>query len=500
MNKLTASALVLIFSVIFVSVSNIGVVKAEGVIFIRADGSVEGTDKIQRDGDVYTFLDNIVVNGLGFDGIIVEKDNIVINGKGYVLQGQQDRTGHGIDLSNRKNVTVKNCEIQQFHVGIYINGGYYGPRNSTFYENSIINNDYGFLLNSSSHNTIGYNYVKSNGYGIYLESSHNNTISENKVTNNDRGISIVLSHFSVLKNNMMFDNEQNLIVNGFDPSDLTQYIDTSNTVNGKPVYYWLNKQNKTVPSDAGYVALKSCKNIVVQNLNLTNNGQGILLASTTDSTIVNNTLTKNENGIWFHGSSNNTLLDNSIRNNCWGVRIQGSYPTYAPNNKVCGNLIANNNEYGIIIIDSVDNKIYANNITNNGYGVYIDSTMELTKNIIYQNNFINNTEHAAVPGWWHTIVFEEQWVPPASNIWDNNRTGNYWTNYNGTDVDADGVGDAPYVIDENNQDSYPLMTQVDLTEIPEFPTWTILPILSAITLVALIGNQKLKQNPRKEEV
>jgi hypothetical protein len=43
------------------------------------------------------------------------------------------------------------------------------------------------------------------------------------------------------------------------------------------------------------------------------------------------------------------------------------------------------------------------------------------------------------------------------NVWNYGDEGNYWSNYNGQDLNVDGIGDQPYVIDENNQDNYPLM-------------------------------------------
>ena len=61
--------------------------KAESTIYIRADGSVEGTDKIQRDGDGYTFLGDISIDGSGIDCIVVERDNIIVDGAGYTLEG-----------------------------------------------------------------------------------------------------------------------------------------------------------------------------------------------------------------------------------------------------------------------------------------------------------------------------------------------------------------------------------------------------------------------------
>ena len=45
------------------------------------------------------------------------------------------------------------------------------------------------------------------------------------------------------------------------------------------------------------------------------------------------------------------------------------------------------------------------------------------------------------------------------NIWDNGYPsgGNYWSDYAGVDADGDGIGDTPYIIDDNNIDHYPLM-------------------------------------------
>ncbi len=69
----------LVLSLVLVSFPKIEEVKAQDVIYIREDGIVEGTDKIQREENIYTFTGNI--NG----EIVVEKNDIVVDGAGYVL-------------------------------------------------------------------------------------------------------------------------------------------------------------------------------------------------------------------------------------------------------------------------------------------------------------------------------------------------------------------------------------------------------------------------------
>jgi parallel beta-helix repeat protein len=101
-----------------------------------------------------------------------------------------------------------------------------------------------------------------------------------------------------------------------------------------------------------------------------------------------------------------------------------------------------NNDIGIDLSSSSNNSISGNNIADNGYGIHLNSSSD---NNVYHNNFVENTHQVQSAG--------------SINVWDDGYTsgGNYWSNYNGTDTNQDGIGDTPYTITANNADGCPLM-------------------------------------------
>jgi parallel beta-helix repeat protein len=101
--------------------------------------------------------------------------------------------------------------------------------------------------------------------------------------------------------------------------------------------------------------------------------------------------------------------------------------------------VISNNDYGIRLSSSSNNLVSGNTATNNYYGVYLLSSSN--NNTIYHNNF-NNTDQV-----WSDSI----------GVWDYSAEGNYWNDYSGQDINRDGIGDTPYVINVENQDNHPLM-------------------------------------------
>jgi parallel beta-helix repeat protein len=258
----------------------------------------------------------------------------------------------------------------------------------------------------------------------------------------------------------------------------THNIDTSNTVNGKPVYYYKNQSGIVVPADAGQVILANCTHFVIENQNLSYASVGIQIGFSSSIIIRNNNCSNNYNyGIYLSSSSSNSISNNNCSNNWCGIGLDSSSSNSISNNTCCSN-----NWYGIYLYSSSSNSISNNTISDNtGYGIQIYSGSNFNR--IWNNSFYNNNGATSVYDPSHIQACDDG----TGNLWNTSGTphgfGNYWGDWTSPDANMDGIVDNPYVIDgsADAKDYYPL------TQFPYIPgSSPYIPDSSMLILIAFI--------------
>jgi parallel beta-helix repeat protein len=143
--------------------------------------------------------------------------------------------------------------------------------------------------------------------------------------------------------------------------------------------------------------------------------------------------------IWY--SRGHIIRNNIIRQSIRGIIIRNSNDSV-----IADNVIANNTN-GILIVDGNGNNIIGNLIRNNTNGALTQFTtgfITISLNRFYHNNFINNPLHQAYS------------LNPTTK-WDNGAEGNFWSDYNGPDLNGDGIGDTGISSPHLGLDYYPLI-------------------------------------------
>ena len=452
--------------------------KADETFYINADGSITpSTAPISTvDNITYTLTgninesivierSNIVVDGAGHtvqgsgsgNGIDLESVNNVTVENASINDFQ-----NGMWLNASCNDTLMNNHLTwNGPYGIYLNASFdnmlsgnyasgssvaiylYASFNNTLSGNTAIQNDQGIVLDSSSNNTLSDNDVTENpaygialysssyntlvgntvlenaglgGAGIYLSSSPYNTLSNNNATANYYGIVLDSSSGNVLVQNL-FDNSvgSNFVVDGSALSDYVNWVNASNLVNGKPVYYIVNQNgfmiDSTTHPSVGYLALVNCTNITVENLALTNeNWQGVLLAYTFNSTVTKNNVATNEYGIYLYSSSNNTVSNNNVT----GTTEWGIYIDYSSNNTVSDNDVVENIG-GISLSDDSNNTVSGNNVTGNHGGIGLGPNS--SNDTVSGNNVTGSTS------WGISLLDSSGNTVSGNNVTRNNYQG-----------------------------------------------------------------------------
>jgi parallel beta-helix repeat protein len=303
-----------------------------------------------------------------------------------------------IILLNCSNFIIKNCIIE---ASIYL----FRSTNGLISGNQIgmpCCDRYCILLDSCSNieiinNEISHNICKSWNRGIYSYNSNNISILSNVISNNHHGVVVMNSNYTY----------------GFLDSNGDHIISDNYFIDNKP----------------SAIEIYTGNNIISNN-----------------SILIDEDPHPNYRAVAVILLGGNNLFDN---NDILNYDDDGLITYFSFNSTISNNIITNCGKTGIILSSSKNNSIFRNTFSNNNLGIKTeisalsDDIVYSKDNLIYSNNFINNTENA---------------YDDCFNFWNTSSQGNYWDNYTGVDSDGDGIGDTPYNISGgDNKDYYPLM-------------------------------------------
>jgi parallel beta-helix repeat protein len=277
--------------------------------------------------------------------ITIGGDNITLDCQGHTITGAGD--GFGIEMHSKRNVIIKNCIIEGFSTGIYIDPSYnntiinstvrfngvYGIYLQNSHNNSLINitaynNSEGIRLESSSNNLLRDIVTYSNAWdGIRLDylSNSNNLTDLTSYNNNETGIELYNSSDNALHNIISYNNTIHgiLVISSANNNTLTDITAYSNIGDGIELYYSNNSRLNNITSYDnlnGIYAESSFNNILINITSYSNNWNGIYIYSSSNNNVLrNNNLANNSNGEIFisYNSTNNTFINQKI----------SSYPT-----------------------------------------------------------------------------------------------------------------------------------------------------------------------------
>jgi len=376
-------------------------------IIVAKDGSGD-YDKIQDAIDNASNRDAIrVYEGTYYENVLVNKSLTLIgNGSFHTIinAGAIDSSVKiTADWVNLSSFMIKRGGQYNWDAGILIESNY----NQLYDINCTANKYEGIYLKSSDHNII-FNVTSNSNKknGIFLSSSHNNLIYNCRFEENTaNGICVEYSHNNSIFNNTFQSNtasdiesysSRDLILKynemttgieiyGSPIETLTSHsIGDTNTVNGKPVFYYSEDSRTPVPLGAGQLILAGCHDMIISNQNISNINIGLMIAYSTNITINHNRFSGNDIGIDIYHSDNCTITNNVCNNN----NRYGIFVRWQSTDITVSNNTANNNDYGLFVNEVGSVSIVSNNCSDNYFNGFLIQDLrniELKNNICYSN-------------------------------------------------------------------------------------------------------------------
>ncbi|MGH7799143.1 MAG: nitrous oxide reductase family maturation protein NosD [Thermodesulfobacteriota bacterium] len=211
---------------------------------------------------------------------------------------------------------------------------------------------------------------------------------------------------------------------------------TTEETNGNGVHLWKSPNNTIEGNhirkhrDGIYVEF-SPGNQIRNNHCETNVRYGLHYMYSDNNTFEGNTFERNGTGSALMYSKNIILKKNTFKDNHgpngFGMLLKSISDSIAKENLIVNNTVG-------IFMDEANRNTFTNNIfLRNGWAIDLFSSS--SDNVLYANNFLDNT---------YQVMTD---TDRTTNRFFKNSTGNYWSDYkgyNGYDLNGDGIGDIPY--------------------------------------------------------
>jgi len=355
-----------------------------------------------------TFTDNEIISNSYF-GISFQDTSTNNKLQWNYLAG--NRQGIYISASNGQNMSF-NRIFDNYNAGIAIESSSY----CTVYQNEIFNNMVGIYnyWYSNSNRIIQNTLRNSTDYGIDISFSDDIEVNDNKIFNCDIPLNLYYAVYISVQRNEMYGG--GIIITENLESWVNLSIGTSNRVNGKPVYYWIDKNELTVPKGAGQIFLINCSNISVEGQAIEKATIALNLVGSKECRVINNKFSYNSHyGMIIFHSENNIIENNEVDSNDYdGIQLYDSDYNIVRFNKAVSNF-----GNGISIQHSNYNNVNNNTCTNNfDAGISVSSSF---KNNYTHNQLISNSDYGFDLDYVKTSNFFN------NKITQNNKSGIYFT-------------------------------------------------------------------------
>jgi nitrous oxidase accessory protein len=263
------------------------------------------------------------------------------------------------------------------------------------------------------------------------------------------GINFVNTPVSFVKENsaILIDGVRNCQVTGNTFQNNFFAIYAANSANCRISGNVVKGNAKRVVTAGNGIHLWYCKNMTIENNSVTGQRDGIYFEFVKNSFVTNNFIKNNlRYGLHFMFSDSCTYENNNFIGNSAGVAVMYTRTVEMRHNEFKDSW--GGAAYGLLLKDIKDCFIFENRFERNSIAIHIDGSdrVRIEKNVLIDNGWAikimaNCQENEIVDNDFINNSFQ---VATNSRNSKSELNGNYWSTYQGYDLDRDGYGDVSY--------------------------------------------------------